>query len=68
MSLDHIGFAVADFAKSKAFYVATLAPIGMTIVSEGDDWALLGRGRNNERKRPITPCRTRPGKSCGVPV
>ena len=43
MSLDHIGFTVADFAKSKAFYLAALAPIGMAVVSEGDDWALFGR-------------------------
>ena len=43
MSLDHIGFTVADFAKSKAFYLAALAPIGMDVVSAGDDWALMGR-------------------------
>jgi catechol 2,3-dioxygenase-like lactoylglutathione lyase family enzyme len=43
MPLDHIGFTVADFARSKTFYVATLAPLGLEIVSEGEGWALMGR-------------------------
>ncbi len=40
--LDHIGFAVADFPRSRAFYAAALAPLGMTIHSEGDGWAMFG--------------------------
>src|SRR5215471_8394540 len=43
MPLDHIGFTVADFARSKAFYVAALAPLGLAIVSEGEGWALMGK-------------------------
>jgi catechol 2,3-dioxygenase-like lactoylglutathione lyase family enzyme len=31
---DHIGFGVADFARSKAFYECALAPLGITIVRE----------------------------------
>lgn len=42
MAIDHIGFTVADFPKSKAFYLAALAPLGMSIVEEGEGWALLG--------------------------
>lgn len=42
MAIDHIGFTVADFPKSKAFYLAALAPLGMAIVEEGEGWALLG--------------------------
>src|SRR3954471_19002645 len=42
MALDHIGFTVADFPKSKAFYLATLAPLGMSVVSEGEGWVLIG--------------------------
>jgi catechol 2,3-dioxygenase-like lactoylglutathione lyase family enzyme len=42
-SFDHLGFAVADFARSKAFYLAVLVPLGIGIVSEGEDWILLGR-------------------------
>src|SRR5690242_12903674 len=42
MALDHLGFTVVDFAKSKAFYLAVLTPLGMSIVSEGEGWALFG--------------------------
>jgi catechol 2,3-dioxygenase-like lactoylglutathione lyase family enzyme len=48
MSFDHIGFNVADFSRSKDFYVAALAPLGIGIVAGGDQWAMLGepgRGR-----------------------
>lgn len=30
--LDHIGFSVSDFARAKAFYEKTLAPLGLRIV------------------------------------
>ena len=30
--IDHIGFAVRDAERSRAFYVAALAPIGMTLI------------------------------------
>jgi catechol 2,3-dioxygenase-like lactoylglutathione lyase family enzyme len=32
--LDHIGFPVADFARSKAFYERSLAPLGFGLVKE----------------------------------
>jgi catechol 2,3-dioxygenase-like lactoylglutathione lyase family enzyme len=32
--LDHIGFGVSDFARSKAFYERALAPLGYRIVME----------------------------------
>lgn len=41
--LDHIGFPITDFARSKAFYSQALAPLGIKIVREvslsedGDD-------------------------------
>ena len=34
MTIDHIGIYVADFARAKAFYQATLAPLGITAVME----------------------------------
>jgi catechol 2,3-dioxygenase-like lactoylglutathione lyase family enzyme len=34
MIIDHFGFGVADFARSKAFYEAALAPLGITVVME----------------------------------
>jgi catechol 2,3-dioxygenase-like lactoylglutathione lyase family enzyme len=32
--LDHIGFAVSDYERSKAFYTEALAPLGITLVLE----------------------------------
>jgi catechol 2,3-dioxygenase-like lactoylglutathione lyase family enzyme len=32
--IDHIGLAVSDFAKSKAWYAAALSPIGYTVIME----------------------------------
>ena len=32
--LDHVGFAVRDYARSKAFYEAALAPLGITLLME----------------------------------
>lgn len=33
---DHIVFGVRDYEKSKAFYLKTLAPIGIAVVAEDD--------------------------------
>lgn len=32
--IDHIGFGVSDLALSRAFYLAALAPLGITVVME----------------------------------
>ncbi len=32
--LDHVGFAVSDYNRSKAFYEKALAPLGMTLMME----------------------------------
>jgi catechol 2,3-dioxygenase-like lactoylglutathione lyase family enzyme len=34
MMLDHIGFPVSDYARSKAFYEKALAPLGYSLVME----------------------------------
>ncbi len=39
---DHLGFNVGDFAKSRAFYAAALAPLGLGVVMEGEGWAMFG--------------------------
>jgi catechol 2,3-dioxygenase-like lactoylglutathione lyase family enzyme len=39
---DHIGFNVDDVARSKAFYAAALAPLGMTVMREGEGFAVIG--------------------------
>ncbi|MFA6115017.1 MAG: VOC family protein [Sphingomonas sp.] len=35
--LDHIGLAVTDFARSRAFYEAALAPLGITVLEVIDE-------------------------------
>jgi len=32
--IDHIGFPVSDYARSKAFYESALAPLGYTLIME----------------------------------
>jgi len=32
---DHVKFGVSDYAASKAFFLAALAPLGVAVVSEG---------------------------------
>jgi catechol 2,3-dioxygenase-like lactoylglutathione lyase family enzyme len=46
ITLDHVGFAVADYARSKAFYEQALAPLGMKLLLEFSD-AAAGFGRDD---------------------
>jgi catechol 2,3-dioxygenase-like lactoylglutathione lyase family enzyme len=47
MGYAHMGFAVKDLEKSKEFYAKALAPLGLGITSEGENWAAIGKeGRN----------------------
>ncbi len=32
--IDHVGFGVSDYQRSKAFYERALAPLGITLVME----------------------------------
>ena len=32
--VDHVGFAVADYGRSKAFYEKALSPLGLTLIKE----------------------------------
>ena len=43
MILDHIGFAVNDPKRSKEFYTKALAPLGIAVVMEYEDWIGMGR-------------------------
>jgi catechol 2,3-dioxygenase-like lactoylglutathione lyase family enzyme len=40
---DHIGFGVSDVAQSKAFFLQSLAPLGVGVVMEGPYGVGLGR-------------------------
>jgi len=51
--LDHIGFNVSDFARSKAFYQKALAPLGYKIVMEvtvEQTGSYQGAGFGDDRK------------------
>ena len=41
--LDHIGFNVSDFGRSKAFHLRALEPLGIGIAMDGDGWAMFGK-------------------------
>lgn len=42
MIIDHIGFAVSDHDRSKQFYTAALAPLGIELVMEVEGWSGFG--------------------------
>ena len=46
MIIDHIGFGVADFEKSKRFYTSCLAPLGITLIREEGN--TVGFGKNSK--------------------
>ena len=53
ITLDHVGFAVADYERSKAFYERALAPLGITLLMEFSG-AAAGVGRyDGPGRRPI---------------
>jgi catechol 2,3-dioxygenase-like lactoylglutathione lyase family enzyme len=39
---DHVGFIVADFPRTRDFYTAALAPLGIAVLTDGEDWAMFG--------------------------
>lgn len=45
--IDHLGFTVSDLARSRAFYDAAFAPLGITQMAEvdADGFPTLGYGR-----------------------
>jgi catechol 2,3-dioxygenase-like lactoylglutathione lyase family enzyme len=46
MIIDHIGLTVSDYEKSKRFFKSALAPLGIELVMEIEQFA--GFGRNNK--------------------
>ena len=45
--LDHVGFTVSDYDRSKAFYAQALAPLGITLLMEPSGQA-AGFGRDGK--------------------
>ncbi|MES2839617.1 MAG: VOC family protein [Pseudomonadota bacterium] len=50
---DHIGFGVTDLPASKAFFLRSLAPLGVAVVMEGPYG--VGLGRNNKPTLWLSP-------------
>ena len=46
MIIDHVGFAVSDYERAKAFYVEALAPLGITLVTEVGPKNKRGKGHS----------------------
>ena len=55
---DHVGFGVTSLAQSKAFYLAALAPLGVTVVMEGPYG--VGIGQNNKPSLWLSETNERP--------
>lgn len=61
MTIDHITLGVTDYERSKRFYTAALAPLGIALMIEGEGRAGFGRpprpqfwfGSNPQPGRPI---------------
>lgn len=48
MIIDHIGIAISDYERSKAFYSKVLAPLGIELVAEVQGWAGFGKNGKPE--------------------
>lgn len=48
MTIDHITIAVSDYQKSRAFFSAVLAPLGITLIAEFEGWAGFGKNGKPE--------------------
>ena len=48
MLIDHIGFPVSDYAKSREYYRRALAPLGVELITEVQGWAGFGRNGKPE--------------------
>jgi catechol 2,3-dioxygenase-like lactoylglutathione lyase family enzyme len=66
--MDHITLSVTDYARSKAFYVKALAPLGVTLVMEFDDH-MAGFGRDGKPSfwiGSVTPTYWKPEHRAGA--
>ena len=48
MTIDHIGLAVTDYERSKAFYGDVLAQLGIDLIMEVEGWGGFGRNGKPE--------------------
>jgi catechol 2,3-dioxygenase-like lactoylglutathione lyase family enzyme len=43
MSIDHVGMTVSNYKQSKQFYTHILAPLGIKLITEHNNWAGFGK-------------------------
>lgn len=55
---DHVGFGVTNLARSKAFYLEALQPLGVTLAMEGPYG--VGLGRNNKPSLWLSETKEKP--------
>jgi len=48
MIIDHVGIAISDYERSKAFYLSVLATLGIELVVEVQGWAGFGKAGKGE--------------------
>ncbi len=60
--IDHAGFAVSDYERSKAFYAEVLAPLGITLIMEPMGQAAATRGGRGRPPRANRVAASRPGR------
>ncbi len=48
MIIDHVGFAVSDYEKSRKFFCQALAPLGIELIMEFQGWAGFGKSGKPE--------------------
>jgi len=64
--LDHVGFAVSDIDRSRAFYETALAPIGLEVVGEVENTDAGGRavlfGKPGEEAELVIADHEQPGE------
>jgi catechol 2,3-dioxygenase-like lactoylglutathione lyase family enzyme len=51
--LDHLGFGVSNVAASKRFFAAALAPLGVSVVTDGEHG--VGLGKNGKPSLWLAP-------------
>jgi catechol 2,3-dioxygenase-like lactoylglutathione lyase family enzyme len=64
--LDHVGYPVSDYARSKAFYLAALAPLGYTLFREITDAETGGHGDHAGFGAPHPDFWIGTGKACAT--
>ena len=53
MIIDHIGLAVSDYTRSKAFFTQAPAPLGIELVMEVQGWTGFGKNGKPEFKSVV---------------